>query len=214
MPATKVMISSPRFQLCHWFIVQLSRNHSASLCWTHFICKIETQLFFSLEISLLLQLTIWALITAQRREQDRLLKQHRLSSAQGNCETAPSGLEKEMRFLQKYLLHQPLTYWECAQVGTSSFPHPRNKLRLNSQLLHFGLKKIEKLITHNKNATLKQVSALTFAHSSKHNPVPYWRLSLSLCHTHVTSFPSRWIVSKVWSLKLHICTTTSNTLIL
>lgn len=106
---------------------------SASLCWTHFICKMETQLFFSLEMSLLTQLTTWALITAQRRERSLLLKQHRLSSAPGNCETVSSGPGKETSFLDKhFFIHQSLTYWEHTNIRSSFFPHPRSMLRVRA----------------------------------------------------------------------------------
>lgn len=74
--------------------------------------SVETQLFLSLEISLLIQLATWALTVAQRREWDlSFLQQHRLSSDQGNCETTPQGFGKENRYFLE--LHQLLTYWEC-----------------------------------------------------------------------------------------------------
>lgn len=78
--------------------------------------SVETQLFLSLEISLLIQLTTWALTAAQRREWDlSFLQQHRLSPAQGNCETAAQGFGKESRYFLE--LHQLLTYWECTKAG-------------------------------------------------------------------------------------------------
>lgn len=67
------------------------------LCWTCFICKVERQLFFSLEISLLIQLTAWALVTTQRRGWDpSFWSGTGLAQLKAIVKLHPKGLERRL----------------------------------------------------------------------------------------------------------------------